>query len=106
VVEWTDVAAVADFPPGTFRKLAVDGVEMAVFNVDGRYFAIEDICSHEAETLSDGPVEGQEIVCPRHAARFSLLTGEALTPPAYEPIATFPVRVEQGRVQVRDNRFD
>lgn len=104
--EWTDVAAADDFPPGTFRKLAVDGVEMAIFNVDGRYLAIEDVCSHEAETLSDGPVHGFEIICPRHAARFSLLTGEALTPPAYEPIATFPVRVELGRVQVRDNRFD
>ena len=104
--EWIDVAAAADFPPGSFRRLEVDGVAIAVFNVDSRYYAIEDVCSHEAETLSGGALDGVEITCPRHAARFSLVTGEALSPPAYEPIATFPVRLEQGRVQVRDNRFD
>ena len=45
-------------------------------------------------------VEGEEVICPRHGARFSLVTGAALTPPAYEPVATFPVRVEEGVVQV------
>ena len=104
--DWTDVDAAANFLPGSFRRLDLGGVAVAVFNVDGRYYAIEDLCSHEAETLSDGPLDGLEIICPRHAARFSLLTGDALSPPAYEPVAVFPVRVEQGRVQVRDNRFD
>ncbi len=104
--EWTDVAAVADFSPGSYRQVEVDGVAVAVFNVDGRYYAIEDVCSHEAETLSNGQLTGLEINCPRHAARFSLVTGEALSPPAYEPVAIFPVRVENGRVQVRDDRFD
>jgi 3-phenylpropionate/trans-cinnamate dioxygenase ferredoxin subunit len=104
--EWTDVAAVAELPPGGCQCLDVDGVAVAVFNVEGRYYAIEDICSHEAETLSNGPVCGLEITCPRHEARFSLVTGAALSPPAYEPIAVFPVRVEAGRVQVRDDRFD
>ena len=106
MIEWTDVAAETEFPPGTCRRLEVDGVAMAIFNVDGRYYAIEDLCSHEAETLSNGKLTGLEITCPRHASRFSLITGEALSPPAYEPIATFPVRLENGRVQVRDPRFD
>jgi len=66
----------------------------------GRYHAIEDLCSHEAEALSWGVVEGEEVICPRHGARFSLVTGAALTPPAYEPVAVFPVRVEEGVVQV------
>lgn len=105
-VTWSDVAAVSDFPPGTRRCVFVDGVAMAVFNVDGDFYAIEDLCSHEAETLSGGRVDGREIVCPRHEARFSLVTGQALSPPAYEPIAVFPVRIENGRVQVRDHRFD
>jgi 3-phenylpropionate/trans-cinnamate dioxygenase ferredoxin subunit len=103
---WTSVARVADFPPGTRCRLNVDGVDMAIFNVDGRYCAIEDICSHEAETLSFGVLDGCQIICPRHRARFSLLTGEALSAPAYEPIAVFPVRVENGFVQVRDDRVD
>lgn len=106
MIEWTDVAAEAEFLPGTCRRLEVDGVAMAIFNVDGRYYAIEDLCSHEAETLSNGQLTGLEIACPRHESRFSLVTGEALSPPAYEPIAIFPVRLENGRVQVRDPRFD
>lgn len=104
--DWTDVAAVADFLPGSCRQVEVDGVAIAVFNVDGRHYAIEDVCSHEAETLSNGQLTGLEITCPRHAARFSLVTGEALSPPAYEPVAIFPVRLESGRVLVRDHRFD
>lgn len=104
--DWTNVAPVADFSPGSCRRVTVDGVDMAVFNVAGQYYAIEDLCSHEAETLSDGAREGLEIICPRHAARFSLVTGEALSPPAYEPVAIFPVRLENGIVQVRDHRFD
>lgn len=104
--DWVDVAPAAEFPPGAFHTLDVDGVPIAVFNVDGHYYAIEDVCTHEAETLSGGELLGESIVCPRHGAMFSLVTGEALTPPAYEPVATFPVRVENGMVQVKDDRFD
>lgn len=106
MTKWTAVSRVENFSPGSYLQLEVDGVAMAIFNVDGRYYAIEDICSHEAETLAGGKLDGLEITCPRHEARFSLLTGEALSPPAYEPVATFPVRVENGIVQVRDDRFD
>jgi 3-phenylpropionate/trans-cinnamate dioxygenase ferredoxin component len=104
--EWVDVASVADFPPGSVRTLDIDGTAIAVFNVDGRYYAIEDLCSHEAETLSDGEIAGDEIICPRHGARFCIRTGEALSPPAYEPVTSFPVRVEGGMVSVRDHRWD
>ena len=57
------------------------------------------------ETLTGGCIEGCEIICPRHGARFDIKTGEALTPPAYEPVATLPVRVENGMVQVMDDRW-
>lgn len=99
--DWTDVAAVSDFPPGSCRTLDVGATPVAVFNVGGEYHAIEDRCTHAAETLSTGRVEGTEVICPRHHARFSLQTGAALSPPAWEPVATFPVRVADGRVQVR-----
>ena len=104
--DWTDVAGCTEFPPGSCRSVDAGGTAIAVFNVDGSFYAVEDLCSHEAETLSTGEVEGCTVICPRHQARFSLATGEALTPPAYEPVATFPVRVVDGRVQVRDDRFD
>jgi 3-phenylpropionate/trans-cinnamate dioxygenase ferredoxin subunit len=104
--DWLDVAAVADFPPGAVHTVDLDGTAVAVFNLGGRYYALEDQCSHEAEPLSGGAVEGEEVVCPRHGARFSIVTGAALSPPAYEPVACFPVRVAAGRVQVRDARWD
>ena len=100
--EWVDVARVEDFPPGTVRTVRIEGMPIAVFNLNGRYYAIEDQCSHEAETLSDGEVAGEEIICPRHGAHFSILTGEALSPPAYEPVTTYPVQIEGGMVRVKD----
>jgi len=104
--EWVAVARVEDFPPGTVRTLEIEGTPIAVFNLDGRYHAIEDLCTHEAETLSNGEIASDEIICPRHGAHFSILTGQALSPPAYEPVATFPVQVEDGMVMVKDNRWD
>lgn len=106
MADWIDVAASSDFPPGTHRTVDAGGTSIAVFNVGGEYYAIENRCSHEAETLSEGSVSGLEIACPRHQARFSLESGAALSPPAYEPVSTFPVRIAEGMVQVCDDRFD
>jgi 3-phenylpropionate/trans-cinnamate dioxygenase ferredoxin subunit len=77
-----------------------------VFNLEGEYYAIEDICTHDGSELTGGTVEGAEIVCPRHGARFCIKTGAALSAPAYEATAVFPVRIEAGAIQVRDNRWD
>ena len=106
MAEWLDVAPAEELPPGSWRTVDADGTPIAVFNVNGEYRAIEDMCTHDGGTLTGGSVEGAEVVCPRHGARFSLLSGEALSPPAYEPVATFPVRVERGMVQVRNCRQD
>lgn len=84
----------------------VDGASVVVFNLGGQYYAIEDVCTHDGGELASGTREGDVIVCPRHGARFSIKTGAVLAPPAYEPVATFPVRVENGMVQVRDDRWD
>jgi 3-phenylpropionate/trans-cinnamate dioxygenase ferredoxin component len=105
VGDWVEVAAVDDLPPGAFVSASLDGAEVAVFNVDGVYHAIEDICTHDGGILTGGAIEGEQIVCPRHGARFSIVTGEALTPPAYEPVQKFPVRVEDGKIQVKDPRW-
>lgn len=104
--DWVDVAAQNDFPPGASRTVDIDGAEIAVFNLAGEYFAIENICTHDGGTLSGGKVECGQIICPRHGARFLIKTGRVTAPPAYEDIATFPVRVEDGMVQVRDARWD
>lgn len=104
--EWVDVVKVADFEPGAWHTVDVDDVLIAVFNLDGEYYAIEDICTHDGGELTGGNVEENEIICPRHGARFDITTGEALTEPAYEDLPTFPVRVRDGMVQVRDDRWD
>lgn len=103
---WVNVAPANELPAGTYRSIEVEGTEIAVFNVDGEYHAIEDVCTHDGGILTGGTVKGDEVMCPRHGARFSIRTGAALSPPAYEPVPTFPVRVEDGMVQVRDDRWD
>ncbi len=97
---WIDVASVNELVPGSHRVIDADGTAVAVFNLDGSYYAIQDVCTHDGGILSNGVVEGDEIVCPRHGARFSITTGAVLGPPAYEDVRTFQVRVEGGRVLV------
>jgi 3-phenylpropionate/trans-cinnamate dioxygenase ferredoxin component len=104
--DWVDVAPASEFTPGTWRSVDVDGTLVAVFNLDGAFYAIEDVCTHDGGILTGGSIEGDQIICPRHGARFSIKTGAVLGPPAYEDVGTFPVRVEAGRVQVRDVRWD
>jgi len=98
---WLEVAAAQDIPPGAHEILETDDEIIAVFNIDGEYFAIEDVCTHDGEELTGGPVEGDQIICPRHGARFCIRTGQALTPPAYEDVRTYAVRVREGRVEVK-----
>jgi 3-phenylpropionate/trans-cinnamate dioxygenase ferredoxin subunit len=104
--EWTRIAPVAEFPPGSRRVVDLDGERIAVFNLGGSYHAIEDVCSHDGGELSSGELEGHEIVCPRHGASFDIRTGAVTAPPAFEPIATLPVRISEGWVEVRDDRWD
>jgi 3-phenylpropionate/trans-cinnamate dioxygenase ferredoxin subunit len=106
MADWVNVAAVADFLPGTHKVVDVDDVMIAVFNVDGKYYAIEDVCTHDGGILTGGPVSGCIVTCPRHGATFDVRTGAALTAPAYEPTASFPVRIQDGVVQTRDDRWD
>ena len=104
--DWVTVAKVGELAPGSHCVVDVDGASVVVFNLGGEHYAIEDVCTHDGGQLTGGVVEGDQVVCPRHGARFCIRTGEALTAPAYEPVATFPVRVQDGVIQVRDNRWD
>jgi 3-phenylpropionate/trans-cinnamate dioxygenase ferredoxin component len=88
------ICSVADVPEGSAKAFRVNGELIAVYHSAGKFFATEDICSHEHEHLSDGWLEGDKIECPRHGAQFSLITGEALSLPATEPIQVFEVKVE------------
>jgi len=100
MAEWMNVATVDELTPGNRKIINTPYCEIAVFNLDGDYYAIEDICSHDGGELASGVCEGDQIICPRHGARFCIRNGKALTPPAYEDIQTFSVRVESGVIQV------
>ena len=104
--DWVDVGRADEIVAGKPMHIEIDGTGIAVFKLDEKFYAIEDVCTHDGGKLTGGCVENGEIVCPRHGARFSIKTGAALTAPAYEPTATLPVRVENGIVQVRDDRWD
>jgi len=98
--EWVDVGLEKELQSGMRKVVSTDVGELAVFNLAGDYYAIEDVCSHDGGELASGDCDGDEIICPRHGARFCIKNGKSLTPPAYEDIETFPVRVEGGIVQV------
>jgi 3-phenylpropionate/trans-cinnamate dioxygenase ferredoxin subunit len=95
------VAPAASIAEGDYAQIEVDGAIVAVFNISGQFYAIEDVCTHDGGELAGGALDGDVVVCPRHGARFCLRTGTALTPPAYEPVRTFQTRIADGFVEVR-----
>ncbi len=98
---WTDIGSTAELESTSRLQGEVDGYLVRVARVGGRLYAFEDRCTHDDSPFDDAPIEDCEIVCPRHGARFSLESGEALSPPAYEPLRIFEVRENDGRIQVR-----
>ncbi len=84
----------ADLRPGQPRRVVVDGVAVALVRVGEEVFAVDDVCSHAEVSLSEGEVSGCQIECWLHGSRFDMRTGDPSGPPAYEPIATFPVQIE------------
>jgi 3-phenylpropionate/trans-cinnamate dioxygenase ferredoxin component len=98
--DYTDVAALADVPPDTVRVVSVGGMALLIIHTDDGIYAVEDRCSHADQPLECGRVKYGWISCPAHGSRFDLETGEALTRPATDPIATFPVRIIGDRIEV------
>lgn len=94
------VARASEIAPGTTRRVVIDGAELLLCNVDGNFYAIEDVCTHDGGPLDQGELEGETVVCPRHGATFDVRTGDALTLPAVVPLMTFPVSVEGDDVYV------
>ncbi len=98
--EFVVVAPVDDLPNGERLFLEIDSYAIVVFNIAGQFFAIGDICTHDDGPLGDGELEGWEVVCPRHGARFDVRTGKALALPAVVDTPAYPVRVVDGQIEV------
>jgi 3-phenylpropionate/trans-cinnamate dioxygenase ferredoxin subunit len=92
--EFHKVASLDEIPPGGRLSLVFDDRAVLLLRIGDEFHAIEDICSHDGQPLTDGKLVGTSIECPRHAARFDVCTGRPLCMPAIEPIATFAVRVQ------------
>lgn len=97
---FVQVAQVDDVPEGAAVVVAVGGEEIALCNVNGRIYAIANICTHDGGSLDQGETFGYVIECPRHGAQFDIRTGSVLAAPAPEPIRVFPVRVVDGNIEV------
>ncbi len=100
MTRWHTVAKAAEIPPERVAVFRVGDHQVAVCNVGGQFYAIDDLCTHDGGSLDQGELENSEIECPRHGARFDVRTGAATQLPAFEPVQTHDVRVEGDTVQV------
>jgi 3-phenylpropionate/trans-cinnamate dioxygenase ferredoxin component len=98
--DWVDVGGAEAVSETAPLSAEVDGVALVIVRCGRELYAVEDRCTHDGESLGAAQVEDCQIICPRHGAHFCLRTGEALTPPAYEPLRTYRVREQDGRVLV------
>ena len=95
MTDFIKVATVDEIPPGGSKLVEVDMVQVALFNLNGDIYAIENVCTHDGGPLGEGRVvNGCEVECPRHGARFDIRTGAAVKLPAFEPTKTYAVRIQ------------
>ena len=100
MTNFVKVARTDEIAPGQAKIVDVHGKEIAVFNIDGAYFAIDNMCTHEEASLADGEIAGFEVACPLHGARFDVRSGAVLGPPAYDDVASYAARVSGSDVEV------
>ncbi len=98
---WVEVAALEDVGDGELLRVQVDRLEIVLANVDGIVYALKDMCSHQDYPLSDGELEGTELECTLHGAKFDVCTGEALQLPAVKAVRSFEVEDRDGALFVR-----
>ncbi len=96
VGQWIWVANAEAIEPGEVLRVDLDSEPVAVWNIEGQYYATSDTCTHEEASLSEGDLWGEVVECPLHGAQFDVRTGAVLSLPAMYPLATYPVKVEDG----------
>jgi 3-phenylpropionate/trans-cinnamate dioxygenase ferredoxin component len=102
MAELIDICPVDDLPPGAMRLVEWEDLEIGIFNCAGALLAIEDRCSHDDGNLVEGELDEEDctIECPRHGSKFDLRTGQPVNLPAYVPVDTFPVSVQDGVIKI------
>lgn len=100
MVEFVTVAKTDEIKPGERLIIEFGRTWVAIFNVDGKYYAIEDVCPHDDGPLAEGELRGCVIECPRHGATFDITTGKVLTAPALVDVPTYAVQVKDNEIQL------
>jgi nitrite reductase/ring-hydroxylating ferredoxin subunit len=95
-----ELCQAADVADGTALKVETEGLILAVFNVEGEYYVLDDTCTHGPGSLSEGYIEGDVVECNFHNGQFNIRTGEVVLPPCMIPMKTYPTRVEDGKVYI------
>lgn len=101
MADFQTVTRLDQVPPGTLKVFRVKGRRIAISQVDGVFYAIDDLCTHDEGPLGEGDLQGDEVECPRHGARFSVKSGAALCMPAVVPVKCHKVRVDGQNIQVK-----
>ncbi len=100
MTDFVKVAEASDIPAGRVKVVEVNGKRIALCNVDGEFYAIDDLCTHDDGPLDQGELRGDVIECPRHGARFNVRTGRILALPAVKPLGTYPLKVDGTQIRV------
>lgn len=100
MVKEIEVAKTTDIPPGSAKQVEVDGEAVAIFNVNGEFYAIGDTCTHAQASLSEGEVEGLVVTCPWHGAQFDLKTGKNVGMPAPTPVPKYTLKIEGDSIKI------
>lgn len=98
--EFLQVIAINDLPTGERIVIESDNHPIVLFNISGNIYAIDDICTHDEGSLNEGELDGFQIVCPRHGARFDVRNGKVAALPAFQDIVSYPVRVVDGFIEI------
>jgi 3-phenylpropionate/trans-cinnamate dioxygenase ferredoxin component len=98
--EYIVIAPASELDNGERIFVEIDELSIVIFNIGGELFAIGDVCSHDNGPVGEGDIEDNQIICPRHGARFNIKTGKALTLPAVVDIPAYPVRIIDGQIEV------
>src|SRR6476660_2293447 len=99
--DFVQVTNTEDIPHSKMKEVQIGGENICVANVEGKYYAIGSICTHEGGPLADGTLEGYEVECPWHQSKFDLRTGEVTSPPASEPEPSYEVKVDGNNILIR-----
>ncbi len=94
------IANTDDLSPGEAIAVEIHGQKIALFNVDGAHYAIDDTCTHRGGPLSEGQIDGTVVTCPWHSAEFEITTGEVVNPPADRAVKSYPVTVEGNEIKI------